>query len=212
MRGSKKASTWRRAPQLFRPPSVLAYYTRVVDIHGTSDAYGDSVTASVAEILHSAAPGLVGSGGAIATGLLSSSAERASSPSVGKARRSAREYQRIAVRCGCWLEHDEATVFGTTVDLGRGGLFLRTALPMPPGVSVRVTLQLPGRATVVADGKVVRHVEARGAASEQRVEPCGGDRPGLGVRFECLPDGEDSLCAFLFGSLRAEQEAAELVR
>lgn len=117
----------------------------------------------------------------------------------GKARRRAREFQRITVRCGCWLEHEEATVFGTTVDLGRGGLFLRTALPMPPGVSVRVTLQLPGQETVVADGKIVR-----------TVAPQAGDRPGLGVRFDRLPDGEDSLCAFLFGSLRAEQEAADL--
>jgi uncharacterized protein (TIGR02266 family) len=117
----------------------------------------------------------------------------------GKTRRRAREFQRIAVRCGCWLEHEEATVFGTTVDLGRGGLFLRTALPMPPGVSVRVTLQLPGQETVVADGKIVR-----------TVAPHAGDRPGLGVRFERLPDGDDSLCAFLFGSLRAEQEAADL--
>jgi uncharacterized protein (TIGR02266 family) len=117
----------------------------------------------------------------------------------GKTRRRAREFQRITVRCGCWLEHEQATVFGTTVDLGRGGLFLRTALPMPPGVSVRVTLQLPGQETVVADGKIVR-----------TVAPQAGDRPGLGVRFERLPNGEDSLCAFLFGSLRAEQEAADL--
>lgn len=89
-------------------------------------------------------------------------------------------------------------MFGTTVDLGRGGLFLRTAMPAPLGQPVRVTLELPGHERVVADGKVVRTV-----ASDN------GDRPGLGVRFERLPDGEDSLCAFLFGSLRAEQEAAE---
>ena len=113
----------------------------------------------------------------------------------GKTRRRAREYQRIAVRCGCWLENEDATVFGTTVDLGRGGLFLRTALPMPTGLSVRVTLQLPGRETVVADGKIARSVPPRE-----------GDRPGVGVRFEKLPAGEDSLAAFLFGSLR-EQEA-----
>jgi uncharacterized protein (TIGR02266 family) len=122
-------------------------------------------------------------------------------PGKSRARtpRRAREYQRIAVRCGCWLEHEQATVYGTTVDLGRGGLFLRTALPMPPGISVRVTLRLPGHETVVADGKIVR-----------TVAPHAGDRPGLGVRFEHLPDGEDSLCAFLFGSLRDEQEAAAL--
>lgn len=114
-------------------------------------------------------------------------------------RRRARQYQRVTVRCGCWLEHDHATVFGSTVDLGRGGLFLRTALPVPLGRPVRVTLQLPNRGTVVADGKVVRTVSAQA-----------GDRPGIGVRFERLPDGEDSLCAFLFGTLRAEQEASDV--
>jgi uncharacterized protein (TIGR02266 family) len=119
--------------------------------------------------------------------------------SGGKARRKARAYRRVAVRCGCWLEHDFATIFGTTVDLGRGGLFLRTALPMPPGMPVRVTLRLPGSETVVADGKVVRTV----ASAE-------GDRPGLGVRFERMPQGEDSLSAFLFGNLESDAELAEL--
>jgi uncharacterized protein (TIGR02266 family) len=118
--------------------------------------------------------------------------------SAAKARRKGRAHHRVAVRCGCWLEHEQATVFGTTVDLGRGGLFLRTALPMPPGVDVRVTLRLPGSETVVADGKVVR-----------MVAPTGGDRPGLGVRFERLPDGEDSLCAFLFGNLESGSELTD---
>ncbi|HEY6882028.1 MAG TPA: PilZ domain-containing protein [Polyangiales bacterium] len=118
-----------------------------------------------------------------------------SSSGTAKIRRKARVHRRVAVRCGCWLEHEEATVFGTTVDLGRGGLFLRTALPMPPGVAVRVTLRLPDRETVVADAKVVRIVA-----------PHEGDRPGLGVRFERLPMGEASLSAFLFGSLEGDAE------
>jgi uncharacterized protein (TIGR02266 family) len=123
------------------------------------------------------------------------SAEHAHAATSAKARRRAREYQRIAVRCGCWLEHEQATVYGTTVDLGRGGLFLRTALPMPPGISVRVTLRLPGQETVVADGKVVR-----------AVSPQMGDRPGLGVSFDRLPDGEETLAAFLCGSIDAQGE------
>lgn len=120
-----------------------------------------------------------------------------------KPRRTAREYQRITVRCGCWLEHEQATVYGTTVDLGRGGLFLRTALPMTPGVPVRVTLHLPGEGTVVADGKVVRTVSHHDGESAS-------DRPGVGVQFERLPDGDGSLCAFLFGTMRAELERAEV--
>lgn len=119
---------------------------------------------------------------------------------AAKLRRRAREYQRIAVRCGCWLEHEQATVYGTTVDLARGGLLLRTALSMTPGVPVRVTLRLPGRKTVVAEGRIVR-----------TVPPRTGDRPGLGVRFERLLAGEESLSEFLFGTMAASgQEAAEV--
>jgi hypothetical protein len=133
------------------------------------------------------------------TSVMRAAKEQAQSGAHGIPRRRARAYQRIAVRCGCWLEHEEATIYGTTVDLGLGGLFLRTALPMPPGVPVRVTLHLPGEGTVVADGKIVRNVDAQD-----------GDRPGLGVRFECLPEGDDSLSAFLFSTMRAEkQESVE---
>jgi hypothetical protein len=121
------------------------------------------------------------------------------SPSAGKARRRARQYQRVAVRCGCWLEHEAATVFGTTVDIGCGGLFLRTALPMSPGLDVRVTLKLPGRPAVVADGQVVR-----------RIGPSDGPRPGLGVRFAELREGDASLREFLGTTLSADSEAADV--
>jgi uncharacterized protein (TIGR02266 family) len=122
------------------------------------------------------------------------------SASVGKTRRRSRAYQRAAVRCGCWLEHDEATVYGTTIDLGRGGLFLRTALPMTPGVEVRVTIELPGHQPVVAEGQIVH-----------RVAPAQGDRPGLGVRFDRLSSGDESLAAFLgvTFAVRDEEHAAE---
>jgi len=117
---------------------------------------------------------------------------------AAKTRRRARQYQRVAVRCGCWVEHESATVFGTTVDIGRGGLFLRTALPMAPGLDVRVTLNLPGRAPVVADGQVVR-----------RIGPADGPRPGLGVRFDSLHEGDASLRDFLGTSLTIDDEAIE---
>jgi hypothetical protein len=104
----------------------------------------------------------------------------------GKARRRNRVNPRVVVRCGCWLEHDGATVYGSTVDLGRGGRFLRTALPMPPGVAVRVTLHLPELGSVEAEGHVVH-----------RIAPSEAERPGLGVRFDRLTHGDDALAAFL---------------
>jgi uncharacterized protein (TIGR02266 family) len=117
---------------------------------------------------------------------------------AGKTRRRPRQYQRVAVRCGCWLEHQDATVFGTTVDIGRGGLFLRTALPMAPGVAVKVTLKLPGLDPVIAEGQVVR-----------RVSPQAGDRPGLGVRFDEVCVGDESLRDFLGLTLLKDDEPAE---
>jgi uncharacterized protein (TIGR02266 family) len=114
-------------------------------------------------------------------------------------RRRARQYQRVAVRCGCWLEHQDATVFGTTVDIGRGGLFLRTALPMAPGMDVRVTLKLPGLDAVVAEGQVVH-----------RVSPQAGDRPGLGVRFDQVSVGDESLRDFLGLTLLKDAEAEQV--
>lgn len=142
----------------------------VVDIHDHGgEQWGDTVTVTAPEPMPASMPKTRG-------------------------RRRAREYQRIAVRCGCWLEHEDATVYGNTVDLARGGLFLRTALPMRPGSHVRVTLHLPGQEPVVAEGRVVR-----------RVSPRTGHRPGLGVRFEKLLHGDESLAAFLFGSLESDE-------
>jgi PilZ domain len=112
--------------------------------------------------------------------------ERTDAGHGGKTRRRARVDPRVVVRCGCWLEHDGATVYGSTVDLGRGGLFLRTALPMPPGVAVRVTLHLPEHGSVEAEGHIVH-----------RIAPSEAERPGLGVRFDRLTEGYDALHAFL---------------
>ena len=119
---------------------------------------------------------------------------------MGKTRHRARRYERVAVRCGCWLEHEGATVFGTTVDIGRGGLFLRTALPMVPGAHVRVTLRLPGFSDVVADGQVVR-----------RIGPNDGPRPGVGVRFESLAQGDLCLYEFLGSTMRQDDLDAQRV-
>ena len=52
-------------------------------------------------------------------------------------------------------------------------------------------------ASCYGDGKVVRTVPQQT-----------GDRPGVGVRVDRLPDGDDSLCAFLIGSLRAAPDTS----
>lgn len=78
-------------------------------------------------------------------------------------------------------------MFGTTVDLAEGGLFLRTALPMAPGSQVELMLQLPGR---------VEQVAGRGMIA-RRVSPDDDGRPGLGVEFVELSQGAGALAHFL---------------
>lgn len=101
-----------------------------------------------------------------------------------------RKFSRISVRCGCWLEHDEATVFGNTVDLGLGGFFLRTAAPFRQGSRVDVRLNIAGaRKPIIAVGTVAWTTETdRGA------------RAGVGVRFHRIASGGDALHEFLGGA------------
>ncbi len=72
---------------------------------------------------------------------------------------------------------------------------------MAPGVDVKVTLKLPGLEPVVAEGQVVR-----------RVSPQAGDRPGLGVRFDQVCVGDESLRDFLGLTLLRDAEQAETHR
>jgi hypothetical protein len=107
--------------------------------------------------------------------------------SVSRARPERRRYLRYAVRCECWLECDDASVFGSTADLGLGGLFLRTAIPLSQGQRVRVALSLDGAAqAVLAEGLVTRAVRAQH-----------GHRHGVGVEFVDISNGRDGLSLFL---------------
>lgn len=100
-----------------------------------------------------------------------------------------RRYRRYAVRCSCWLERDESALCATTADIGLGGLFLRTAVPMPHGTSVEVVLDLEGGLSrVLAEGVVTRAVR-----SER------GVRHGIGVEFTRIRDGHDTLLQYLGG-------------
>jgi hypothetical protein len=90
-----------------------------------------------------------------------------------------RRYQRYAVRCRCWLESESASLFAQTVDVGLGGLFLRTAVPLPEGVPVGVTLEL---------GLAGQRLLAQGVISRS-VRPRLGTRHGMGVELTHVVDG-----------------------
>jgi hypothetical protein len=94
-----------------------------------------------------------------------------------------RRYSRYALRCRCWLESAEASVFGPTADVGLGGLFLRTAIPLAEGQRVQVSLQVERKPQpIVADAVVTRAVRAGQ-----------GMRHGVGVEFLDIVQGRDFL-------------------
>jgi len=106
---------------------------------------------------------------------------------LSRAKPERRRYLRYAVRCECWLESEDASVFGSTADVGLGGLFLRTAIPLRQGERVRVVLSLDGAGqAVVAEGLVTRAVRVRH-----------GHRHGVGVEFIDISNGRDGLSLFL---------------
>jgi len=98
-----------------------------------------------------------------------------------------RRYERYAVRCDCWIEGGDASIFGATADLGLGGVFLRTAVPLDCGQQVDVALSPPGQSSrVLARGIVTRSVR-----------PTRGRRHGVGVEFLDVIDGRDLLSRML---------------
>ncbi len=99
------------------------------------------------------------------------------------ARDERRRYERYAVACECWIESDDTTVYGLAADLGLGGVFLRTAVPMPHGHRVDVLLAFAnGAQRVRAQGVVTRTVRA------QR-----GSRHGVGIELTQIYEGADAL-------------------
>ena len=94
-----------------------------------------------------------------------------------------RRYLRYALRCECWLESEGESLFATTADVGLGGLFLRTALPIGLGQRVQVALCLkPDRDSVEVEGLVTRTVPRATATAI-----------GIGVQFLELGESRESL-------------------
>lgn len=79
------------------------------------------------------------------------------------------------------------TIFGPTVDVGVGGLFLRTAIPVPTGAVVDVTLKVSGeRKPFAARAVVTRSVPAHA-----------GLRHGVAVEFMEIEQGRHALMSLL---------------
>jgi hypothetical protein len=94
-----------------------------------------------------------------------------------------RRYDRYAVRCECWIEHDAATVHGQAADLGLGGVFLRTAVPVESGCHVDVLLVF---------GHDAQRVRARGIVT-RIVAAERGRRHGIGIELTDIFEGGELL-------------------
>ena len=102
-----------------------------------------------------------------------------------------RRHYRSRVFARCWIERDSVTLFGRVMDLGEGGLFLRTAVVLPPGTDVNVHLRpQTGGDTIRARGTV--------AWSGFRTEGELRTR-GLGIAFDRIEAGGPELAALVGG-------------
>lgn len=95
--------------------------------------------------------------------------------------------------CHCWIDADELTVLGPTQDIGVGGLFVRTAVPLDHGTLVDIMLRAGDEPeTLAARAVVARAVPVRS-----------GYCHGLGLEFVKIHQGQRLLRALLEGTTPA---------
>jgi uncharacterized protein (TIGR02266 family) len=109
--------------------------------------------------------------------------------------RDRRRHRRVTTRAKCWIERDSVTLFGRVLDIGVGGLFLRTAFSLDAGTPVDVY--------VAPEGSPDR-IRARGTVAWSGLRT-DGPRPasGIGVSFESVVDGSAALERLLDSSPEA---------
>lgn len=102
-----------------------------------------------------------------------------------------------AVRYRCDLEAlislpDGRRVPGRVLELSASGAFVQTELEVEFGQALRVYFDLPGSDDpFFADGKVARIGKGQYDVKHPSVENLIVLRPGVGVRFTGLPEGEE---------------------
>lgn len=100
-----------------------------------------------------------------------------------------RRHVRSRVFARCWIERESVTLFGRVIDLGEGGLFLRTAVVLPPGTDVRVHLRPAGAGEPIRAQGTVAWVGFRNDG-ETRMR-------GIGIAFDRIEEGEQQLLDLL---------------
>jgi uncharacterized protein (TIGR02266 family) len=82
------------------------------------------------------------------------------------------------------------TLFGTTQNISKGGMFLRTLPAVDAGAEVSLKFSLE-QGVVTASGRVV-WINQPAARAEETT-----GAPGLGIEFEAVREGEELLDAFI---------------
>jgi uncharacterized protein (TIGR02266 family) len=102
-----------------------------------------------------------------------------------------RKHQRFPITQRCWCESTNVTMYITILNISKGGVFLKTAIPLPVGQKARIIWKLSDDQEVEAEAEVVW--SCQGGSSG----PQGGFVvPGMGLRFTSVLRGEDGLEQF----------------
>ena len=96
----------------------------------------------------------------------------------------ARQWPRFSLRRRVWCEGDHVTLYLQSLNISAGGLFLRTATPLPAGTRAVVTLRVDD-VDVVAEAEIV-WIAGTGATVQ-----------GMGLKLLEVRQGGDALVNLL---------------
>lgn len=97
-----------------------------------------------------------------------------------------REYVRVGAILEIEITHQGATAQTRVEDLGEGGAFVDTPVPLPEGTEIDFKLELPGEETPVVGQAVVRWQQPT---------------VGMGIEFKHLSDADRERIRFVVASL-----------
>ncbi len=100
-----------------------------------------------------------------------------------------RLHRRFPITQRCWCESTNVTMFITMLNISRGGLFLKTAIPLPVGQRARVVWKTADEQEIEAEAEVVWCCQGTSLSGYTAA-------PGMGLRFIEVKRGQESLERF----------------
>jgi len=99
-----------------------------------------------------------------------------------------RIHRRFPITQRCWCESTNVTMYITIMNISRGGVFLKTAIPLPVGQKAKIMWKMADDQEVEAEAEVVWSCQGGSPG------PQGGYiMPGMGLKFIRFTRGCDSL-------------------